>query len=74
MDKSQTYDNGRRESTPVIERAHSEKPTNKMQSHKIPPDGGWGWMIVIAYALANVKIYFSLYIYMLHYDLTLNFA
>lgn len=30
---------------------------NKKPRNKIPPDGGWGWMIVFANALSNVRYY-----------------
>lgn len=32
------------------------QPLNQPQL-KVPPDGGYGWVIVVAYALANVSEY-----------------
>lgn len=32
-----------------------QKITNDDKPKKIPPDGGWGWMIVLAYGIANVS-------------------
>lgn len=37
------------------------KMDNKKPRHKIPPDGGWGWMIVLSNALSNVRFYHSLF-------------
>lgn len=36
---------------------NSETNSNKKQSiyTKMPPDGGWGWIIVIGYSLFNVR-------------------
>ena len=28
---------------------------------KVPPDGGWGWVIVFACGLANVRKYFKIH-------------
>lgn len=32
-----------------------ESQHKKNERHGVPPEGGYGWIIVIAYALANVR-------------------
>lgn len=37
------------------EKSANEKLKNVTGPPKVPPDGKWGWIIVIAYAMANVR-------------------
>jgi hypothetical protein len=30
--------------------------TTTIKPKKIPPDGGWGWVIMVAYGLSNVSM------------------
>lgn len=41
------------------------EPLNPSDLHLVPPDGKFGWVIVIAYAIANVSIekYFFLFFF-----------
>lgn len=36
---------------------NNQKLPNVNKSDLIAPDGGWGWIIVIAYAMANVSLF-----------------
>lgn len=30
---------------------------SKIETNKVPPDGGYGWIVTIAYAMNNVSTY-----------------
>lgn len=37
----------------IVEEADEEQP--KEETKKVPPDGGWGFVVIFAYGLANVR-------------------
>lgn len=43
-------------------KAKQVKSKLKKEGEFVPPDGGWGWMIVVAAGFSNVSISFILYL------------
>lgn len=44
-----------KESATGLEKKAKPLPIISTSPSKVPPDGKWGWVIVVAYGLANVR-------------------
>lgn len=39
----------------------------QIQTAKIPPDGNWGWAVMIGFGIFNVRAFFQIFYYKLYY-------